>query len=241
MEKVIVHLNRLRRHYDTALNYYDEAALLDLSNILRIWTEMKNPLKEISPKFSAQKIFKTSMPGRKIIKLSHNLEYVFAYMPTPVVTCANNGKSLSVPVDKSKEFSASIIMNQKDDRLEIRNFSAIGKSFRGSITAERNQEIIKSHTFINWLGAEAVRCAYLDDNDEYKEYAISREMLIKRVANTLHGSHYSTMEDNSTLNKFDAPIHHLLKFKVGGLPLPYFILMKTAQDIIYNSNKITKD
>jgi hypothetical protein len=33
-------------------------------------------------------------------------------------------------------------------------------------------------------------------------------------------------------NAFDAPVHYLLKYKVGGLPLPYFVLLKIAQDIL---------
>ncbi|MFN9387433.1 MAG: hypothetical protein ACK6BU_10800, partial [Cyanobacteriota bacterium] len=67
--------------------------------------------------------------------------------------------------------------------------------------------------------------------------AISREMIIKRVANTLDGSHASAAGGGEVDNAFDAPVHHLLKYKVGGLPLPYFILLKVAQDILAIGDK----
>lgn len=238
MERVAVQLRRLRRHYDIAVTSYDEVSLLDLSHVLRIWTELKNPLMEISPAFSNKKIFKTSLPGRKLIKEARNCEYVFAYMPGGVITYANNGFLLSVPQEKGKELSVGISMQQFPNKCELKNFSVIFKGFGRSLYAERKQETIKSHTFTNWLGAEAVRCAYFNERGEYKQLAISREMLIKRVANTLDGSHHSNSEGDAVENKFDAPVRHLLGYGIGGLPLPYFILMKTAQDILNNSDAI---
>ena len=52
METVMIQLARLRRHYDAAVRSYDKVALLDLSNTLRIWTELKHPLLKLSPGFS---------------------------------------------------------------------------------------------------------------------------------------------------------------------------------------------
>lgn len=231
-------LERLKRHYETAVSNYDEVSLLDLSHVLRIWTELKKSLKDSHPKFSEKKIFKTSTPGRKIIKEARGFEYVFAYMPSPVITYANDGCFLSVPDTNKKEASASVVMKQTPHHFEIRNFSVIFKSFNRSLYAERKQETIKSHNFINWLGAEAVKGAFFNENKEYKEFSISREMIIKRVANTLDGSHASNSEEAVYNNKFDAPVHYLLKYSVGGLPLPYFILMKTAQDILGNSKHL---
>ena len=60
----------------------------------------------------------------------------------------------------------------------------------------------------------------------------------KRVANTLDGSHPSAGGGGDTDNVFDAPVQHLLKYQMGGLPLPYFILLKIAQDILDVSPKI---
>lgn len=238
MSKVSLQLNRLRRHYESALVSYDEVSLLDLSHVLRIWTELKIPLKIISPKFSDKKVFKSSTPGRKILKLARRCEYVFAYMPGGVITRANSGVLLSFPHKSDEKLRASISTNQLDTHLEIRNFALIGDNFKTSLYSEFKQETIKAHTFVNWLGTEAVRCGYFDEKGEYKEYSISREMIIKRVANTLDGSHHSTLEGGERDNKFDAPVHRLLKYKVGGLPLPYFILMKISQDIINNSGNM---
>ena len=59
-------------------------------------------------------------------------------------------------------------------------------------------------------------------------------MFIKRMANTFDGSHPSIAKDEDNYNnKFDEPIRSLLHLHLmGGLPLPYFILLKIAQDIL---------
>jgi hypothetical protein len=95
----------------------------------------------------------------------------------------------------------------------------------------KNENITKL-TFDHWLGAEAICFAYKANATEIKRVAISREMLIKRVANSLDASHVSGESNDASENKFDEPIHKLLSYLVCGLPLPYIMLLKIAQDIL---------
>ena len=87
------------------------------------------------------------------------------------------------------------------------------------------------------FGAEAVRVCFAGADATLKTIAISREMIIKRVANTLDGSHPSASASDAD-NIFDAPVHHLLRYIVGGLPLPYFLILKIAQDILAIAPKL---
>jgi len=88
--------------------------------------------------------------------------------------------------------------------------------------------------FVSWMGAEAVRVCYVDETGQLRKLSISREKMIRRVANTLNGSHPSEAGNCDSHDPFDAPIHYLLDFKMGGIDLPYFILLKIAQDILAN-------
>ena len=72
-----LHLERLRRHYEAAVRSYDDVALLDLSHVLRIWTELKIPLAQHVPAFRTTIAFKTGMPSRKVLRAAKGHRYVF--------------------------------------------------------------------------------------------------------------------------------------------------------------------
>lgn len=79
------------------------------------------------------------------------------------------------------------------------------------------------------MGAEAVRVGYRDESGNLVRKSISREVLIRRVANTMGGSHPAGAE---ALSDFDPAVQELMHTSVGGVPVPYFILLKSAQDIL---------
>ena len=67
------------------------------------------------------------------------------------------------------------------------------------------------------------------------ERALERRQVIEPFfyfGKTLDGSHPSVAGEADAVNVFDAPIHQFLKYRMGDLPLPYFILLKIAQDIL---------
>lgn len=93
----------------------------------------------------------------------------------------------------------------------------------------------KRCNYAHWLGAEVVRLSYPSQVSGQKmtTVSLSREMLVKRVANTLDGSHPSAAGNSTTdVNSNDEAVRQLLSHLMGGLPLPYFIILKIAQDIL---------
>ena len=68
MKTILLHLERLRRHYEAAVKTYDEVSLLDLSHTLRLWTELKKPLENLAPEFSNSRLFRTGIPAKKGFK-----------------------------------------------------------------------------------------------------------------------------------------------------------------------------
>jgi len=117
--------------------------------------------------------------------------------------------------------------------LELSMFCSVsGLVFvENDLTKQLKESNVTKCTYVNWLAADAVRLSYINTNGVLEPVIISREILVKRVANILDGSHPSATVKQGE-NIFDAPIIRLTAFNVGGLPLPYFILLKVAQDIL---------
>ena len=130
-------------------------------------------------------------------------------------------------------------MLRADGAMELKNYCIVGLAFEQPLIKALGAEDVTRCNYMQWMGAEAVRLSYPADDGTLKKLAITREMIVRRVANTLDGSHPSaagTNEDKE--NSFDPAVHHLLQYQMGGLPLPYFILLKIAQDILATAPKL---
>lgn len=239
MKTVLLHLERLRRHYDVAVRTYDQVSLLDLSHSLRVWAELKQPLKEIAPSFSKSISFKTGIPAKKVFAAAKGHNYVFSYMPGGVKTFASNGQLVSGPGmdDPSAAFTIGVAVRATPPLIELGKYCIVSTSFDQPLIKALDAEQVKRCTYGEWLGAEVVRVSYVNSQGALEVVAISREMIVKRVANTLDGSHPSAAGGGEIDNMFDAPVHYLLQYQMGGLPLPYFILLKIAQDILEVAGK----
>ena len=78
-----------------------------------------------------------------------------------------------------------------------------------------------------------MRLAYHGADGTLVPMSLSRENIIRRVANTWDGSHPSIpISDRNQEHFFDPAVAHLMKYTVAGLPIPYFLLLKTAQDLL---------
>lgn len=236
---VLLQLERLRRHYEAAVHTYDKVAFLDLSHALRIWVELKQSVVSIAPALATTMAFKTGIPAKKVLKAARGHRYVFCYMPGGVITYAANGHISSGPGmdDASGDFTSGASVKIGQDHLWLGKFCIVSTAFPQPLIKALEGEAQTRCNYQQWLGAEAVRLAYLDKGGNLKAVAISREMVVKRVANTLDGSHPSVAGGEAD-NAFDAPVHHLLQYFVGGLPLPYYILLKIAQDILEIAPKL---
>ncbi len=234
MSDVSLQFERLRRHYDLAVRSHDHVSFLDLSHALRIWVELKSHLDGNYPSFSSTKAFKTGCPSKRLLKAAKGCRYVFCYMPGDVITYASNGQIVSGPED---DFSVGPMkvsvgfMVDADGAFRLRSFCFVSRQLDDSYFLSTSSVSITRCNYQQWLGAEVVKLSYADESGVLNSVCMSREILIKRVANTLDASH-PTDQNSVGVNKFDAPLRHLLKYAVGDLPLPYFILLKIAQDIL---------
>jgi hypothetical protein len=242
IEKIQVQFKRLQRHYETSVKTYDDASLLDLSHILRIWVELKPVLSLTDPAFDKTIKFFTGAPDKKVLKQSSNCRYIYAYLPTDgVTTFASKGHLASGPeLEGNKDFTMGVKVKNTGESILLSQFCYISKALEQPYVKALENEQVRRCNYNNWMSSEIVRLKYINEEGDLERFIISREMLIKRVANILDGSHTSLNTDNAGTNKFDNPIKWLMYFKCGGLPLPYFLLLKIAQDIVSNLNKWPK-
>lgn len=242
MQTVLLQLERLQRHYGISVRSYDQVSLLDLSHSLRMWTELKSALPKVAPLFATTLAFKTAIPAKKVLRAARGTRFVFSYMPGGVSTYASNGHIVSGPElgesNAPVTLGAAVKINE-DGSMELKNYCIVGASFEQPLIKALQAEDQTRCNYVQWLGSEAVRVCSPTEAGDLKTVTISREMIVKRVANTLDGSHPSAAGgSNEGENSFDAAVHHLLKYQMGGLPLPYFILLKIAQDILSIAPKL---
>jgi len=241
MRTIMLHLERLSRHYEASVHSYDEVSLLDLSHSLRVWADLKTVLPQLAPAFSKTLSFKTSTPAKKVLRAARGSRFVFAYMPGGVITYAAQGNVASVPPDsndKNYSIGASCKINV-DGSMELKNYRYVEVILEQPMIKASSSEDVSRCNYSQWLGAEAVRMSYPDNAGDLKTVSITREMLIRRVANTLDGSHPSAAAAGSDIeNSYDPAVHYLLQYSMGGLSLPYFILLKIAQDILAIAPKL---
>lgn len=232
INQVAPHLERLRRHHESASRTYDHVSFLDLSHALRIWVDLKQALPKAFPKFATTLSFKTASPPKKILNHVRGCQYVFSYMPGSVITHACHGELLGVPPIGEKYSAGIRVRGLGTDSVEMGRFCVVAKLLDEPMRKVLEGETVTRCNYVQWLSSDAVRMCYLNSLNQMTALSLSREILIKRVANTLDGSHPSLATAGETDNKFDGPIHHLLKFQWGGVPLPYLVLLKIAQDIL---------
>lgn len=239
MREIALHIERLRRHHDASIRTYDAVSLLDLSHTLRVWADMKDALHKQVPAFSSTLSFKTSMAPKKVRKAAKQFKHVLAFMPGGTTTYAGQGQLFGSTdeADADKDFvSSAWIKINSDGSVEVKNYCFIAAHVDDEIRRACAAEEVTRCNYMQWLGAEAVRLGYEDESGSLQGVSLSREMMIRRMANSFDGSHPSVGEPPST-NRFDAPIRKLFKYEAAGLPLPYFILVKIAQDILVIANK----
>ncbi|MDP2077995.1 MAG: hypothetical protein Q8N01_04330 [Sulfuricurvum sp.] len=234
MEKIILQLKRLEKHYEHTVKTYDEISMLDMAHTLRIWTELKSTLTTDYDSFK-ETIFWTATPIRKIMKHIHNSQYVLAYLPKEgVTTYASKGQfAESTHFDNENKFSLAVKVKNTGQAILLSQYGFVSKALTQEYVNAIGNEKDTKCSYINWLGSETVRLQYKNETGELESFTLSREMLIKRVANVYDASHTS-LNDEGGENRFDAPIKWLMGFKCGGLPLPCFLLLKVAQDILEN-------
>jgi hypothetical protein len=228
-------LERLRRHYDHAVSAYDEIALADMSHMLRMWTEMKFRLAIEIPGLSGSREFKIASPTKKVVRILKGNEFVLSYLPGGAITYAAKGELSLLPESWNQDPQSQSILAKFNQQIsmEMASFCVVKKLLDDEQLAHLRSCDNKRVGYQEWLDSDAVRVGMRDQNGDIKIISIPRDVLIKRIANKHHGSHSRlNNQDGEWESKFDPCIVHLMDFRLGGLPLPYFILLKAAQDIL---------
>jgi hypothetical protein len=237
IKRISFQLERLRRHYVTALETRDDQiALADMAHVLRVWTEMRADVDHLLPASHPLRIsFITGTPSRKAIAATGSAPYLLVALPGGVYTRAADGThDFRFPFIKNcgEIWKSEHVMLLDDGMLCNRLcvvYAGMSEAQRAAIKTFNTTKL----SFTDWLGAEAVRVRFAQPGQSPKVFNVSRLQLIKRVANTLNASHHGADEKKDEReNRFDAPVRFMLEFVHSSLTVPYFILMKVAQDIL---------
>jgi hypothetical protein len=241
MADIEIQLTRLTRHYQHARDTYDPVSLLDLAHALRVWAEMAPDLAKSHPAFDTTIRFKTALPAKKVLKASVGVPFIFAYLGGMTFSRAGRGRiTAQPPIPDGQDYAlgCSIKVDRGTDGLpdgmHIGHYAYVERSLGQPIIKAMGSETITRVNFSHWLAGEAVKIRRRDEKGILlPSLGISRHMMIKRVSNTMGASHpESDAGKTQYSNSFDAPIEALMAHKVADLPLPYFILLKCAQDIL---------
>jgi hypothetical protein len=196
-------LVRLRRAYDFNINGYDRPALLDMAHILRVWVDMKNEVNKTLEKHG--RIFHAyslSTDIKKILRASREPYLLSFFYPNGVQTTTMGLYKLLI-VKKG-----------------LLNVDIVQKA-----------GIKSRYSFLDWMGTESVRMAAVNQSGTLEYFQVSRENLIRRLANTDGGSHPSGHHPRPP-DKDDIAIKVLFEMEVSGIPAPYYLILHTASEIL---------
>jgi hypothetical protein len=235
VEQVGVHLERLRRHSEAVQRTGDEISLLDLANTLRIWADMKKGLGEYFPAYSRIRRFRTASPPSKLATRTRNVRHVHCYLGHAVTANAAGGEIFHNPeVWQPAVAHGDFKPLSLDPQIfEISHFCMVETNLTKDEAKLFDHPRYSSVDYSEWLGSEVARVGFLI-NGQLQRFTLTREQFIRRVANVLGGSHPENAgpPDNDLENRFDPPVKFLLGMRVVGLPLPYFVLLNCAQEIL---------
>lgn len=232
-----IQLERLRRHYEDAVRTYDRVTFLDLSHSLRYWEEVSLRAAEYEGHLATTRAFETAVPIKRVRKAIRTAEYVMTYMPHGVRTFARGDLGWKMPGRYGHEVSyCGSVMYRSDGGVEFGILGNViwppaGREPDGIREQLWKSEVTKVN-FRDWWAAECVRLRWTGPEPNLGDVKITRAILAKRVANTMDASHPAGGKPDGDGNQFDVPVHWLMKCFWGGIPLPYFVLLKIAQDIL---------
>ncbi|MCG7869813.1 MAG: hypothetical protein JAY74_26010 [Candidatus Thiodiazotropha taylori] len=232
MERLKLHLNRLKRHYEHSLYTYDDVSLCDLSHILRMWTEIAEELVN-NKEYLCLRKFKSASYNKKLLRLLKGNDYLLVDLPPDTRTYATRWTVYTGP--KGTETATGGVkfkFNTNEKSMDFRAMYAFYNHKYDGMPKLMEKNKVGKHNISQWMGIDVVRYRYTDEDHSIIEDKISRNKLIKRIANTMDGSHPSKEQNPDSKNKFNKHVDHLMKYRLGGLPLPYFILLNTAQQIL---------
>jgi hypothetical protein len=234
-------LTRLKRQYDICVTGYDRPALKDLASILRLWVDMKQEVNYYLTVNRPASLFSAYSISKELKSLIRDREYLLVNFPRGIIVntipTGAGAKSLLVGSPKREE-PTEIFFNIKSDKISntVFKLSHIITLYTKKTSTQEAEKIadkafrLEKAKFGIWLDYPAVHLGTLNKEGKFIPYVMSRENIIKRVANALGASHPRGAEE--TTNSFDPAIFHLMDYTALEMPLPYLILVKIAHDIL---------
>lgn len=231
MSSLAVQFARLRRHSDAAGKTYDYVSFLDLAHTLRVWADMKQTMSSAAPKFSESIAFRTATPSRHALRTLRGREFVYSLLPDDVTTHASNGVIIGL---KNQPADAEVIANWRRNgaQLEVGFYAYISPPHKQRVAEIFRGQGLRRCTFQEWMNSAVVVGSHPAEHGRLVPFSLTREQLIRRVANELDASHPRGMEVPVRAAEASRATHYLLGHMVAGLPLPYLHLLKDSQDIL---------
>ena len=207
-------IKRLERHLLLAKNG-DEVAFLDLAHSLRVVSELKAQIDDLIKNSQLSTEWPNINKNNKIKKLLRGSKY----FEIPLVSKKENPQQ-GIQIKDLK------IINRALSAEEVKDLYLAGP------LVEKPTNL----TFSQWLASEVI---YTTDKDN-RRIGITRETLIKRIANLLGGSHPNGSENDTTEeNFFDHYVRELNSMRVAeDYPVTYYQLIEMAEIVVDKINKI---
>lgn len=230
-----IQFERLRRHTQQATDTFDQISLLDLSHSLRVWADLKSQVQH-APGLTATLAFKSAVPAKKLVRALRGRTYILFTMPSSVHTAASRNQlgftGDGIHAGGSATVGATAKFNENGS-LDISAYYYVKGEVEPPLRSLLGEGQVSRGNFHQWLGSEAIRLSYPGAEGQITPIGISREGLIRRIANTFNASHPRDPDaSESQTHVLDPAIQFMMNYTVAGLPVPYFVLLKAAQDII---------
>lgn len=228
-------LERLRRHYESSVTKYDLPSFLDLASILRIWAEDKGGETDKYKKLSFKKIRQT----KTMKSIFSGSEFIYINLPGGVTSSAaaksefKRTDLMSGP-QSNNPFSASVHAKVDDEgNLTVNEFFIVGRELSEyaikGLNIESKKVPIETVNFSDYMESPTIYFKLI--NHEPRQ--ITNKLLIQRIANEYGGSHTED-SDYALDNNLSEPVKIFMQYSCANLPLPYFILLYIAKNIITN-------
>lgn len=208
IEHIRLQYQRLERHYQGALSR-DPVSFLDFSHILRVWVDMKSTIDTLAQSQGIELELSNVVRKNEIQKILKGSKYTYLPLGSGV-------PSPGVEVKGIRSIDRALSPDE------------IKKLYEAGPPGVQKAKL----TFSQWLASGVYEVPSGDD--KHPKLTISREILIKRVANILGASHpQGTDNSDATENRFDPYVIELNKlFLADGYPATYYQLLEIGKDIL---------
>lgn len=234
VEQLQINLTRLKRAVDLAASL-DAAAIWDMTHILRVFVDLLPAITQLD-NFRAAKAFRTCSPAQKFMKKIKRFPHVVTYFGEGIRVKLDDMSHDTVghPNDPSNKALISFKCKFEEPlpTLVLQSYIVVFGNVEDETRLFAGRSGSAKVNFYSWMKGEVARVSYRNDQSKIFHTILTREQMIKRVANKYGASHPIGGEDGGIENSLDPYIDYLMKFTCYGYPVPYFILMKTAIDIL---------